>query len=142
MKDFKSILLALLSLGLIATWFFHFYDKSQYANEKQRAYIKDSASITEIIARAIKDSIQKKDTTKFQSRDTSDVYLDSLKTQLNNSLTEAVRLKKEIDDILKNDQATQADLAKSKALIEELNNKMINSMVKTGLCNFKEQKRT
>ena len=33
MRDNKSILLALLAAGLVITWGYHLYDKSQYSNQ-------------------------------------------------------------------------------------------------------------
>src|SRR5689334_4847251 len=130
MKDFKSILLALLSIGLIGTWFYHFYEKSRYENDVKKTYIRDSASIAQTIKNILKDSVQKIETVKKDSSITADTiakadpYTDSLKEKLTNSLNEVISLKKQIDDILKNDQATQSDLTKSKELIAELNNKV------------------
>src|SRR5690242_3241178 len=123
MKDFKSVLLALLSIGLIGTWFFHFYEKSRYVNDIKKAYVRDSASIAQTIKSFLKDSVQKTEIVKKDSSASDDTvirydpYIDSLKARLNNSLNEVIGLKKQIDDILKNDQATQSDLNKSKELI-------------------------
>jgi hypothetical protein len=132
MKDFKSILLALLSIGLIGTWFYHFYEKSKYETDIKKTYIRDSASIAQTIKNILKDSVQKTEIVKTDSSINSDTdtitrtdpYVDSLKARLDNSLTEVINLKKQIDDILKNDQATQSDLTKSKELIADLNNKI------------------
>jgi hypothetical protein len=124
MKDFKSVLLVLLSIVLVVTWIFHFYEKGQYQEAKEKKYIKDSASITSLIAEAVKDSVKKFNAEKNEAPDSLNRYVDSLRTQLNFSLTEIIRLKNEIDAILQNDQATQSDLSKSRNLIDELNNRI------------------
>lgn len=126
MKDFKSVLLALLSVGLIATWFFHFYEKSHYKTDTQKTYIRDSATIAQIIKDVLKDSIKKTnpDLSNIEPKDSSDPHVDTLESRLNNSLNEVITLKKEIDDILKNSEATQSDLARSRSLIGDLNNKI------------------
>ena len=100
MKDFKSILLALLSIGLIGTWFFHFYEKSRYENDIKKTYIRDSSSIAQTIKNILKDSAQKievvkNDTTNNDdSVSNNDHYIDSLKAKLNSSLNEVIGLKK------------------------------------------------
>ena len=148
MKDFKSILLALLSIGLIGTWFYHFYEKSRYENDIKRIYIRDSASIAQTIKNILKDSVQKIEIVKKDSSANidsivkSDPYIDSLKTKLNNSLTEVIDLKKQIDDILKNDQATQSDLTKSKELIADLNNKIEKLKIENQLLQARKKQTT
>lgn len=129
MKDFKSVLLALLSIGLIGTWLYHFYEKSRYENDIKKNYIRDSASIAQTIKNILKDSVQKIEVIKKDSSITDttvkpDPSIDSLKGKLTSSLNEVIALKKQIDDIWKNDQATQSDLTKSKGLITDLNNKI------------------
>jgi len=55
MRDIKTLLLALLSTGLVATWVYHLYDKTIYTSQKREVYIKDSIAVAE----AVRDSLQK-----------------------------------------------------------------------------------
>ena len=49
MRDNKSILLALLAAGLVITWGYHLYDKSQYSNHPKEVFVKDNEWFTEYI---------------------------------------------------------------------------------------------
>jgi hypothetical protein len=54
MRDNKSILLALLAAGLVITWVYHLYDKSQYSNNTTEVFVKDSSAV----AKAVSDSLR------------------------------------------------------------------------------------
>jgi hypothetical protein len=54
MRDNKSLLLALLAGGLIITWVYHIYDKTQYSNRAKEVFVNDSSAV----ARAISDSLR------------------------------------------------------------------------------------
>jgi len=54
MRDNKSILLALLAAGLVITWGYHLYDKSQYSNQTREVFVKDSSAV----AKAVSDSLR------------------------------------------------------------------------------------
>src|SRR4030095_9750636 len=54
MRDNKSILLALLAAGLVITWIYHLYDKSQYSNHTTEVFVKDSSAV----AKAVSDSLR------------------------------------------------------------------------------------
>jgi len=54
MRDNKSILLALLAAGLVITWTYHLYDKSQYSNSTKEVFVNDSSAI----AKAVSDSLR------------------------------------------------------------------------------------
>jgi hypothetical protein len=54
MRDNKSILLALLCIGLVITWVYHLYDKSQYSNNTTEVLVKDSSAV----AKAVSDSLR------------------------------------------------------------------------------------
>ena len=54
MRDNKSILLALLCIGLVITWVYHLYDKSQYSNDTNEVFAKDSSAV----AKAVSDSLR------------------------------------------------------------------------------------
>ena len=55
MRDIKSLLLVLLSAGLILTWVYHLYDKTMYSQRRTEVYIKDSIAVAE----GIQDSLYK-----------------------------------------------------------------------------------
>lgn len=55
MKDIKGFLLVMLSVGLVGTWVYHLYDKTQYTTNRKEIFIKDSIAVAE----AVQDSLQK-----------------------------------------------------------------------------------
>ncbi len=130
MKDTKSILLGLLSVGLVTTWVYHLYDKSQYSTRITEVLIKDSTAV----AKRVQDSIQK---IYSHTINNLDLQLDStkntagkLQNQLSTKLAEINRLRNEISTILKKNDFNKEDLdlARSKTvdlqrLIAELQNK-------------------
>ena len=118
MKDTKTLLLAMLSVGLVGTWVYHLYDKTQYTLRRNEVYIKDSTAV----AQGVQDSLQK---IYSQTINSLDAELDSarnttgfLKGELGSKLAEINRLKTEIAAILKrNDfKREDLDLARKKAL--------------------------
>lgn len=130
MKDTKSFLLAMLSVGLIGTWIYHLYDKTQYTQHRKEIYVKDSTAV----AQAVEDSLQRIYSLTINNLDAK---LDStkntagqLKGELNTKLTEIYRLRSEIASILKrnNFKKEDLDLARKKTLelqqlVAELQNK-------------------
>jgi predicted nucleic acid-binding Zn-ribbon protein len=120
LKDIKTLLLAMLSVGLVGTWIYHLYDKTQYSSRKTEVYIKDSVAVAE----GIKDSLQKLYVSAIINLDTrldsTRSSADSLKSQLNVKLGEIYKLKGEIDGILKNRGASKADLDIARQKIAEL----------------------
>ena len=106
MKDTRTILLGLLSLGLVATWVYHLYDKSQYSRATTITGIKD----TELSIKNLQDSLQ-------QVYNTLSVQLDSAKNtagmlqgELIAKLDEINLLKTEIADLLKKTNAKKEDI--------------------------------
>ncbi len=110
----------MLSVGLVGTWVYHLYDKTQYSQRRTEVYIKDSIAVAE----GIRDSLQKiysSTISDLDSRlDSTKTTADSIKTQLNVKLSEIYKLKGEIDGILKNRGATKADLQLAQTKISEL----------------------
>lgn len=120
----------MLSVGLVATWVYHLYDKSQYSTRITSVYIKDSTTIE----KGVQDSIQK---IYSHTINNLDAQLDStkntagkLQNQLSTKLAEINRLRNEISTILKKNDFNKEDLdlARSKTvdlqrLIAELQNK-------------------
>lgn len=120
MRDIKPLLLGMLSVGLVATWVYHLYDKAMYSKRRTEIYIKDSIAV----AQGVQDSLQKIYAVTINNLDSkldstrSDA--DSLKFKLDNRLGEIYRLKDEINNILKKRGASKADLSVAKGKIKEL----------------------
>jgi hypothetical protein len=131
-KDTKSLLLGMLSVGLVGTWIYHLYDKTQYSQRKNEVYIKDSIAV----AQGVQDSLQK---IYSSTINTLDAQLDSTKNtagllqgELSTKLAEINRLRAEIASILKrnNFKKEDLDLARRKTvelqqLVAELQSKNI-----------------
>ncbi len=100
----------MLSFGMVGTWVYHLYDKSQYSNRRTEVYIKDSTAV----AQGVHDSLQK---IYSQTINTLGIELDSskmhaglLKGELGNKLMEIRRLQSELTTILKRKNFNQNDL--------------------------------
>ena len=120
MKDFRTLLIALLSTGLVGTWIYHLYDKTEYSNRRTEIFIKDSAAVAD----AIKDSLQKIYTATIRNLDSqldsTQNNADSLQINLDTKLGEINKLRNEIGGILKNRNATSSDLKLAKSKIDDL----------------------
>ena len=110
----------LLSFGLLATWVYHFYDKSTYSRQKPEIYARDSSEI----ANGVRDSLQKAYSATISNLDlrldSSRNISDSLHTQLVTKVTEITRLKTEISGILKNPKSTNSELTLARQKMSEL----------------------
>ena len=114
--------MALLSVGLVATWAYHLYDKSNYTGHRpvNNTSGKDSADV----ANAVRDSLQRTysatinqlDLRLDSTRNTSD----SLQTQLVIRVNEINKLKKEISTILQNPNSTNSELSLARQKMKEL----------------------
>ena len=120
MKDIKTSLLAMLSVGLVGTWIYHLYDKTQYASQRKEIFIKDSIAV----AAAVQDSLQQLYNRSLQNLDrkldSTRFDADSLRFTLGNKLEEINKLRNEINGILKNRGASQADMITARQKISEL----------------------
>ncbi len=120
MKDIRTLLLGMLSVGLVGTWVYHLYDKTQYSKQKTEVPNKDSVAV----ANTVRDSLQKiygaalsnLDTKLDSTRSTAD----SLKFKLDGKLNEVLKLRSEIGGILKNKNATESDLGIARQKIGQL----------------------
>lgn len=108
----------MLSVGLVGTWVYHLYDKTQYTKRKTEVYIKDSTAV----AQGVQDSLQK---IYSHTINNLDAELDSTKNtagilqgELSTKLVEINRLRTEIATILKknNIKKEDLDLARSKTV--------------------------
>lgn len=120
----------MLSVGLVGTWVYHLYDKTQYSQRRTEVYIKDSTAV----AQAVQDSLQR---IYSHTINNLDAELDSTKNtagqlqgQLSTKLIEINKLRTEITSILKrnNFKKEDLDLARKKTvelqqLVAELQNK-------------------
>ncbi len=120
----------MLSLGLVGTWVYHLYDKTQYSQRRTEVYIKDSIAV----AQGVQDSLQK---LYAHTINNLEAGLDSTKStagllqgELSTKLAEINRLRTEIAAILKrnNFKKEDLDLARKKTaelqqLVAELQNK-------------------
>ncbi len=120
MKDIRTLLLALLSVGLIGTWIYHLYDKTQYGKKRTEVFVKDSIAV----AQGVRDSLQKMYSSTISTLDSkldsTRLNADSLKSQLNAKLAVIYKLKTEIDGILKNRVASPEELSVAQQKIGEL----------------------
>jgi hypothetical protein len=126
MRDNKSLLLALMAGGLIITWVYHIYDKSQYANHTKEVFVKDSMAVAE----AVSDSLRKYYTRTLDQLGEEKLEIDStnnlLKGELGQRITEINKLRFEIGNILKRKNLTQADLSEAKTKIDDLQQRIDN----------------
>lgn len=127
MKDTRTVLLALLSVGLVATWVYHLYDKTKYTSSKPVAETKEPFSSIQVL----QDSLQK---VYASTVDNLGAQLDSVKSttgllqsELIAKLDEINRLKTEIAELLRKNNANRQDIdlagkktAKFQQLVSEL----------------------
>jgi hypothetical protein len=120
MRDIKSLLMILLSVGLVCTWTYHLYDKSVYSRRRTEVYIKDSVAVAE----GIRDSLQKIYTGTINALDTrldsTTNRKNSLQDELADKLEHIRKLKQEINAILGKKTISDAELGVAQSKINEL----------------------
>jgi hypothetical protein len=126
MKDNKSILLALLAGGLIITWVYHIYDKTQYSNHTKEVFVKDSSAV----ARAISDSLRIFFIHTLDHLDPGKIQVDSSTRRLSDSvwmekLGAINQLRSDIRHSLEQKDILQENLSAVKIKIDTLQIKMI-----------------
>jgi predicted nucleic acid-binding Zn-ribbon protein len=128
MKDMRSLLLVLLSFGLVATWIYHLYDKAHYSQEKTAAVFLDNRQAVRdtILRDSLQKAYSKIDSLDFKLDSVSHlgnldmVISDSLQSQLDDKISEVNRLKAEVSKILKNPGSTSSELALARQKINEM----------------------
>jgi hypothetical protein len=110
----------MLSAGLVGTWVYHLYDKTQYTSKRKEIFVKDSIAV----AQGVQDSLHK---IYSLTIDNLDAQLDStknttglLKGELNTKLAEIYRLRTEIATILKRNDVKKEDLVLARQKTAEL----------------------
>lgn len=126
MRDNKSILLALLAAGLIITWVYHIYDKSQYSNQTKEVFVNDSS----VVAKAISDSLKGYFIHTLAQLDLKKIQVDSLTRNSSDSvwmqkLASINQLRLEIRNIIEQKDISKEDLGIVKIKIDTLQFRMI-----------------
>ena len=126
MRDNKSMLLALLALGLVITWAYHLYDKNQYSNHTKEGFVKDSSAV----AKAVSDSLRVFFIHTLDQLDPGKIQVDTSTGKLSDSawmqkLTAANQLRSDIRDILEQKDISQENLGAVKIKIDKLQIRMI-----------------
>lgn len=126
MRDNKSILLALLAAGLVITWGYHLYDKSQYANQSGEVFVNDSSAV----AKAVSDSLRGFFIHTLDQIDPGKIRPDSLSGTLSDSvwmqkLAAVNQLRLDIRNILERKDISKEDLGAVKIKIDTLQIRMI-----------------
>lgn len=116
----KNIVIGALAVILLGTWGYFLYDKNK-SNEQIQV---KSAEVT--TATTARDSVQSAYNEALTRLDSLTGSNNSLQGQLTDRQTEIVKLKNQINKIVNNKNATAADLARAKRLINELNSKISN----------------
>ncbi len=124
MKDARSLLLVLLSTGLVATWIYHLYDKSIYSHRRTEVPVKDSAAIADGIRDSLTSLFSATIRNLDKELDSSKADAGQLQTSLSIKLAEINRLRAEINSILRKNKATPADLQLAREKIRELQQKI------------------
>jgi hypothetical protein len=120
MKDTKTLLLLLVSIGLVSTWVYHLYDKSHYSARQKEVFITDSLAIQQ----GINDSLQQMYNATLSKLDMVTLDKNSLHTEVKGKLAEIVNLRNEIAVVLNREGITRADLNKASEKIKVLQQKV------------------
>lgn len=127
MRDNKSLLLALLAVGLIITWVYHLYDKNQYSNHTKEVFVKDTSAV----AKAVSDSLKSFFLYTLDQLDPQKMPVDSSKKKLSDSvwmqkLTAVNQLRLDIRNMLGQKIISQEELGIVRIKIDTLQVKMID----------------
>ncbi len=112
MKDTKTILLALLSLGLVATWVYHLYDKTKYsavkpAAEREKTGLPSIKSLQDSLQQVYTSTVSRLGAQLDSAKNTAGLLQGELAAKLN----EINLLRTEIADLLRKHNAKQEDMA-------------------------------
>lgn len=116
----KSIVIGVLAAALLGTWGYWLYKNNQSAQEITSHQTKETAYMS------ARDSVQMLYNDALSRLDSITGTNNNLQGQLTDRNSEISKLKSQINGILKNRNATKADLARAKDMITELNTKIQN----------------
>jgi len=116
----KGIIIGVLAAALLGTWGYWLYKNNQSSQEITSHQTKETAYMS------ARDSVQMLYNDALSRLDSITGNNNNLQGQLTDKTTEISKLKSEINSILKKKNATQAELAKAKDLITQLNSKIEN----------------
>jgi phage shock protein A len=116
----KNVLIGLLAAGLLGTWGYLLYDKSK--NDEQIQITQTQANT----AMSSRDSVQLLYNDALGRLDSITGNNNNLQGQVSERKTDITRLRGEIDRIMRNKNASEADLRRARNLISELNGKIAN----------------
>ena len=116
----KGIIIGVLAAALLGTWGYWLYKNNQSSQEITTHETKETAYMS------ARDSVQMLYNDALSRLDSITGNNNNLQGQLTDKTTEISKLKTEINSILKKKNATQAELAKAKDLITQLNAKIEN----------------
>jgi predicted nucleic acid-binding Zn-ribbon protein len=116
----KGIIIGVLAAALLGTWGYWLYKNNQSSQEITSHETKETAYMS------ARDSVQMLYNDALSRLDSITGNNNNLQGQVTDKNTEISKLKSEINGILKKKNATQAELAKAKDLITELNSKIEN----------------
>ena len=141
MRDNKSILLALLTIGLVITWVYHLYDKGQYSNQTREVLVKDSSAV----AKAVSDSLRGFFIQTLDQLDPEKIQVDSLTRTSSDSvwkqkLVVVNQLRFDIRNILEQKDISKEDLGTVKIKIDTLQLRMIELENEGTLLNSENKK--
>lgn len=129
----------MLSAGLVSTWVYHLYDKTQYSNNRKEVFVKDSLAV----AQGVTDSLHKIYSATITNLD---AQLDStknnagaLKGELGTKLAEIYRLRSEIATILKKTDTKKEDLALARRKTAELQQLVLDLQTRNSSVEEKQQ---
>jgi predicted nucleic acid-binding Zn-ribbon protein len=116
----KGIIIGVLAAALLGTWGYWLYKNNQSSQEITNHETKETAYLS------AKDSVQMLYNDALSRLDSITGNNNNLQGQLTDRTSEIAKLKTEINSILRKRNATQAELAKAKDLITQLNSKIEN----------------
>ena len=116
----KGIIIGVLAAALLGTWGYWLYKNNQSSQEITSHETKETAYMS------ARDSVQMLYNDALSRLDSITGNNNNLQGQVTDKTTEISKLKSEINSILKKKNATQAELAKAKDLITQLNSKIEN----------------
>jgi archaellum component FlaC len=116
----KNVIIGLLAAGLLGTWGYYIYDKNQKDEKIQVSQVQATTAMT------TKDSVQALYNESLSRLDSLTGSNNNIQGQLSDRQSEITRLKNEINKIMRNKNATAAELNHAKSLIAQLNAKIGN----------------